>query len=178
MFGTFGGRLETATETHFFQWFHLQPVASEPVEDGVKRYRPSGPSFKSEVAFDVTLDGEGNTVRLALHLARGFIEDVRNGPFATDIACSFLSDVLPEMDRAATEPLLVALQREMVNRSTVISRAGTIPEARPLGEWSGALDVYYGRADVFERALGHTRLALRNGASGSGPELQIIVNAR
>ena len=99
MFGTFGGRLETATETHFFQWFNLEP-ASEPVDDGVKRYRPSGPSFKSEVAFDVTLDGEGNIVRLALHLARGFIEDVRNGPFArTSLAVSFPTSSLKRTGR-------------------------------------------------------------------------------
>ena len=176
LFDILGARPKAATETAFFQWFHLEPV---PAESGGRtmRFRPSGPSFKNEVALDITVDGEGNVAQFALCVQRGFIADARNGPFAADITASFVAGVISANDRPAAEPLIAALRREMVNRPTVIARAGAVPEEQPLGAWSGAMDVYYGSADSFEPELSRCELSFQNEVTPTGHELRIVARA-
>ena len=179
-FGVFGERADSALRTAFFQWFHLEPVASEPRKSGVTCYRPSGSSFQNDVAFEVTVDAQGTIEQLLLALNRRFVEDARDGAFAADIAASFLSSVMPPGDRLEAEPLIIALRREMVNRPSVIVREGAVTAPQPLDRWSDALNVYLGRMEVFRRRLSLTDLCLRNedDRDPGRRELQLIATRR
>lgn len=96
--GFLGQPLSAVEKSEFFNWFHLAEVASRANAEGgsTVSYRPSGPRFHQQAAVEVKVDKSGVVQSMDLVLLRSFIESRPNGPFARDIAASFLRDTLPE----------------------------------------------------------------------------------
>lgn len=90
-----GQTLDTATQTEFFQWFHLEPAERRVEAPGaVVRYRPSGDKFHDVCSLDLWIAPAGELVRMELSLNRTFI-DGPDGLHAQDLVKSFLTSVLP-----------------------------------------------------------------------------------
>lgn len=91
-----GQDLAAARDAWFFQWFHLtRQISRREQEGGLIRFVPQGGAFRDRVALDVAIDGAGHITALTLGLARLFVDDPDDGPYARDIAQAFLRAVLP-----------------------------------------------------------------------------------
>jgi len=91
-FGNLGSTLETAANSPFWQWFHLEHTGGQ---NGVSRFQPNGPKFHSLCYVDVTSSANGAIAAVTLGVQRKFVEG-REEPFARDLVKSFLCAVLPE----------------------------------------------------------------------------------
>ena len=144
---------------------------------GTTRYRPSGPAFHDVASLDFDVDRAGHIDRMTLQLDRSFIEDARNGAFAGDIAASFIENLAGSGDRGSVGGFLGALQRDALDRPTVIFRAGTLPEPSVLDEAEQPLRVYRGSGDGYEFVLSEIVISLQN-IETDGTRLLRIVAAR
>lgn len=144
-FGTMGRTLESARQTGFFAWFHLEPTEQTPEEPGqLTRFRPSGEKFHDLCFLDILTDPAGAMVQMELVLARAFIDNGRERLFAQDMVKSFLLAVLPD----ACQHLLADLMHEL-----------NTPGAR--GRQPGSL-VFAGDRETWATETGWSRLAMSN----------------
>jgi hypothetical protein len=105
-FGLFGTTQTDLTASGFFRWFNLvdedqlgpgggsgKEAANEAKKLGETIYRPSGDAFRRLVFFRCRTNLGRALQSLDLNIARAFIDDPRQSPFARDIAKSFLESI-------------------------------------------------------------------------------------
>jgi hypothetical protein len=144
-FGSMGETLETAVQTEFFKWFHLEETERKPDEPGEEvRFRPSGEKFHDLCYLDVLMASAGELVRMELVVRRAYIEG-RDRHFAQDLVKSFLLAVLPD----ACQAVLKDFMQEITE----------FPGGR--GVTPGYL-VYLGQHPAWRVQTGWTRLTLAN----------------
>lgn len=102
-FGALGSSLVELQRCGFFQWFNLE--AAE-MNGALTVFRPSGPTFRNDVALEAWNGFGGALTVLRLCLSRAFIDGTQWRAFASDIVASFFRDVLGE------SALSVALEEE------------------------------------------------------------------
>lgn len=122
MFGNFGDTEATLMENGFFSWFQLERV-DELAGAGEKVFRPRSVAFHTLVSLVSGADFDGDLSALSLSVARGFIDDPRQSPFARDIAKSFLETI--SQGTPAVRPLVDEIMFR-APRATMIVR-GDIP---------------------------------------------------
>jgi hypothetical protein len=157
-FGSMGQTLETARQTEFFLWFHLEETqrqAEKPAE--AVRFRPSGPKFHDLCYLDALIAATGELVRIELVVARTYI-DGRDGVFAQDLVKSFLLAALPD----ACRDILRDFMREIAKLPT---GGGITP---------GYL-VFRGRQNAWRKQTGWSRLLLANLPLPDGAALVVQV---
>lgn len=158
-FGAMGGSVESAQETGFFKWFHLEEIERIPEAPGEKvRFRPSGAKFRELCHLDILADQSGRMVRLELTVKRTFL-DGPDGLFAHDLVKSFLLGVLPD----ACLDVLGNFIREM-----------NAPDRK--GETPG-FGVFSGRLPSWSAETGWSRLTLANAPMPEGQSLVVGVSA-
>jgi hypothetical protein len=165
-FGSMGHTLTTATQTEFFEWFHLQPAERRIERPGaVVRYRPSGGKFHDVCFLDLWTAPAGELVRMELCLNRTFI-DGPDGLHAQDLVKSFLTSVLP----AACRDSLPDFMAEISYPSAVSFRPGRTP----------GYAVFLGRKTKWKVQTGWSRLRLGNTTISGVPSLtvQVMPNPR
>lgn len=110
-FGSMGETLETALQTEFFKWFHLEETERKPEEPGEElRFRPSGEKFHDLCYLDVLAAPGEVLVRMELVVRRAYI-DGRDRHFAQDLVKSFLLAVLPDACQAVLKDFLLGNKR-------------------------------------------------------------------
>jgi len=160
VFGTMGETLDTAGQTEFFAWFHLEQTEQRAEAPGkLVRFRPSGEKFRELCCLDA-LTGEppaAPLVALELVVEREFL-DGPSGIFAQDLVKSFLLAALPDACREVLEDFL----REM----NVPGGPGATPGYR----------VFRGQQSEWKTETGWSRLVMANAAVEGEPSL--VVNLR
>jgi hypothetical protein len=162
IFGEMGSFVDDLAASPLFAWFALVRA------DEVRRqrtlevtFRPEGPAFHDLAELRVSAAPNGRLESLELRLARGFVDDRRNGMFARDLAQSFLRGAL---DRRNVQSL-AGLDDEIEWGGTfdvpVLVRAPS-PARIPSGSPTPPYRVFLGRDERFERALHGVRLVLEN----------------
>jgi hypothetical protein len=162
LFGEMGSSVDDLAASPLFAWFALVR------EDEVRRqrtlevtFRPEGPAFHDLAELRVSAAADGRLESLELRLARGFVDDRRNGMFARDLAKSFLRGAL---DRRNVQSL-AGLDDEIEWGGTfdvpVLMRAPS-PSRIPPGSPTPPYRVFLGRDERFECALHGVRLVLEN----------------
>ena len=106
MIGADLGAVRLASD--FFKFFHLTPAGPANAQRTTD-FRPSGPQFQLLARVSVTLDAQGKITAITLVVLRSFIDDSLNGPFARDIAKSYLSWALPPDARRRARALTDSL---------------------------------------------------------------------
>jgi hypothetical protein len=143
-FGSMGQTLETARQSEFFQWFHMEECERRPEEPGeAVRFRPSGDKFHDLCYLDTLMAPTGELVRMELVVRRAFL-DGSDRLFAQDLVKSFLMGVLPD----ACRNLLHEFMQEII----VPGGDGVTP---------GFL-VFRGRQSEWRTQTGWSRLQLAN----------------
>jgi len=156
-FGSMSETLETALQTEFFKWFHLEETERRPETPGeVVRFRSSGPKFRDLCYLDVLRAANGRLVRMELVLQRQFI-DGRDRDFAQDIVKSFLIAALPQACQAVLKDFM-----------------GEISTIRAVGVTPGHL-TFQGRQSVWQTQTGWSRLVLANLSLLEGPSFVVHV---
>jgi hypothetical protein len=139
-FGSMGRTRETAVQSHFFQWFHLEIAGQQPKEPGlVTTFRPSGEAFHSVCSLDTLAAPNGDLVQMDLVVRRSFL-DGRNRLFAQDLVKSFLVAVLPD----ACQHLLEDFMREMQTPDESGRATGHTPGWRVFRGWRSDWSVQTG----------------------------------
>jgi hypothetical protein len=171
-----GARLANAQQSGFFTWFCLCAVgADEPLPEPAvepartaQRFRPSGPRFHELVELAIDPNESACITAASLSIARSFIENPANRPFARDIAKSFLYWVLPTEAAHALRHEIALIGAFADGESVVIAH----PDA-PRPSWLDRLLGRRNEAAVFmrqrgcsRRRVGRTRIAFENGRGG------------
>lgn len=143
-----GHTLDTATQTEFFQWFHLQPAERRREAPGaVVRYRSEGDKFHDVCYLDLWITPAGELARMELALNRTFV-DGPDGLHAQDLVKSFLTSALP----AACKDTLPDFMAEISCPSAVGFTPGRTP----------GYAVFLGRKARWKKQTGWSRLRLLN----------------
>ncbi|MEO8461011.1 MAG: hypothetical protein ABI451_10800 [Dokdonella sp.] len=127
--------LTEAKESEFFRWFSFTHVGTATNEQRkqVFSFRPSGEKFHYLVRLDILLDQGERIEMLRLFLAASFVDDVREGLFARDIARSFLLSAVLQSDECSLENLaneiagrhnMPVITRSLAADLTVLPSAG------------------------------------------------------
>jgi hypothetical protein len=116
-FGQFGSSPRSFSASPFAKWFSLKPAPER-----VGRLRPEGAAFHDLVSIDMETQGVRLSA-LVLTISRAMIDDPRNGPFARDIAKSFL------LALAADDAGIARLADEIMHRDVgaAMIRRGAAP---------------------------------------------------
>jgi hypothetical protein len=162
------GRLADERKGAFFAWFNLVPRSAPAADrDGRMRYgfHPSGPAFQEFVKLDLTVVHDDTIVGAQLGLDRAFVEDASKGPYARDIAKSFLTWTLRQEPSPGARALIANIANLAASGTPVIVRAGAMPPP-PSADSSGGYDVYLGQRVAARLSLASASVALRNTANG------------
>jgi hypothetical protein len=156
-FGSMGQTLETARQTEFFQWFHMEETERRPEEPGtLVRFRPSGEKFHNLCYLETLEAPSGEMVRMELVVQRPFI-DGADGLSAQDLVKSFLLAALPD----ACKEVLRDFMREII---------------APGGDGSTpGFQVFRGRLKDWSTQTGWTRLSLANLPLAEAPSFVLQV---
>jgi hypothetical protein len=136
--------LDAERSGEFFGWFGFAPAAAAEADAGGAWhcFRPSGPAFAAVAELDVRTDAAGAIVSSLLGLDRSFI-DGRNGPFARDLARSYLGWALAGSARDAAAALIANVGDLRAAGAPVLVRGD--PPPAPAPDKSGLADVFSGR---------------------------------
>ena len=176
--GLLGLRLEEARARDFFTWFSLVEIGlAETAAGRVVEFKPEGEKFRELVTVRATLDGGGRIVKLALALARAFVDHGSDGVFARDIAKSLLRGAFG--DDAPTE---VSRLADEIEFNYVSDRPVLVSSSRPRPRLPDAPSpgylTYLGRRPSFENEDARGKLTLSNRAGGPPAVLTITVESR
>src|SRR5579862_7729639 len=106
VFGSLGKSIDTARQTGFFRWFHLEPTEQRDNPRGVvTRFRPSGVRFRDRCYLDVLTTESQAIMRLELVIQRTFL-DGRDALFGQDLVKSFLHASLTDACRDRLQDFL------------------------------------------------------------------------
>ena len=171
--------LADALSSGFFSWFHLAEVGKSVDAQGrrVISYKPSGPRFHGLTTLEVTLDAGDKVQRMDLWLLRSFIDSGGDGPFARDIAKSFLHDAPAPADAATLAELAGEIEYRLSSGERVITGPGYRKPELP-AEPSGGYEAYRGARASYETMLAHCRLEMRNEPGPDGAALRLALIAR
>jgi hypothetical protein len=147
----------------FFNFFHLAPTGAAGAP-GVIDFRPIGSQFAALVDVEVTVDAADKITAVTLTLTRSFIDDPANGPFARDIAKSFLLAGPPPADAQQVSALASDIFRAGV--------AGYVPQTAAYGVFTGASQT------PIAADLTTTRFAMAPSSAGGAPALTLSFSAR
>jgi hypothetical protein len=151
----------------FFNFFHLAPTGPANAQ-GVIDFRPSGSQFDQLVDVTVTVDGSDRITAMSLTLTRSFIDDPANGPFARDIAKSFLQAAPPPADAQQVSGLT-----NDINRAGGPAAApGYVPQTPAYAVFAGA-----SQAPVAV-GLASTAFAMAPSSEAGAPALTLSFTAR
>jgi hypothetical protein len=180
-FGALGDSLDSAKQTHFFRWFHLEPIGSgkDAMGNEVIEFRPSGEKFHNLVSLKVTCDADGRMLALALVLDREFLDSPQDGVFAADCAKSFLLAATPGEDLPKIKGLADEIESGSFRRSEkpVIMRA-SMPRPSLPEQPSPGYATYLGRRDEWGLPLAGAQLRLSDGDLDGGHVLVINIARR
>ncbi len=162
-FGLFGTTRADLTASGFFRWFNLvdetelDATASTAKKPGETMYRPSGDAFRRLVFLKCQTNPADALQSLDLHVARAFIDDPRQSPFARDIAKSFLGSI-----EQPVPPLLEPLIADISFRDlgSVIMRGS--PPALPATPTDGYIIFSTPTREVWSRKLANVEITIRN----------------
>jgi hypothetical protein len=179
------GTLKDERQGEFFTWFQLAERRAPAAPGGDGRtwhyFHPGGAAFQNLVKLDVQTAPDDEIVAVRLSLARSFVEDRRDSPFARDIAKSFLIWSLKHDPGQGAQPLIDNIAALAASGAPVIMRAGAAPPTPP-ADTTGGYAVYLGRRDEATLALTRTGVTLRNISQANGSSgnrwLTIDVSAR
>jgi hypothetical protein len=158
-FGAMGEGLETARQTPFFQWFHLEQTERRREDPGeAVRFRPSGEKFQDLCYLDALVAPDGGVVQMELVVRRSFL-DGSDHLFAQDVVKSFLLASLPDACRNILQDFI----RE------ISSLGGN-------GETPGYL-VFLGPRKDWKSQTGWTNLMLANLLVAETPSFVVHVSA-
>ncbi|MFI4987570.1 MAG: hypothetical protein ACHQF3_09020 [Alphaproteobacteria bacterium] len=171
--------LADVEQSSFFTWFHLEESARSAAADGqqVVRYKPSGPRFHSLVTLAITVDGAGFVERLDLLLLRAFIDSPGNGPFARDIAKSFLADAPPATDADGLATLASEVEHRASGSAAVLVGPGYRKPELP-SEPSDGYKTFAGARESYSQTLSRSALEMKNEAGPDGEALHMAVIAQ
>jgi hypothetical protein len=156
-FGSMGQTLETARQSEFFQWFHMEESERRPEDPGeAVRFRPSGEKFHDLCYLDALIAPSGELVRMELVVRRAFL-DGSDHLFAQDLVKSFLLGVLPDACREVLHDFM----------QEIIEPGGN-------GDTPGFL-VFRGRQSTWQTQTGWSRLLLANLPLPEGTSLVLQV---
>ncbi|HUI17516.1 MAG TPA: hypothetical protein VL244_07615, partial [Alphaproteobacteria bacterium] len=160
-------------------WFHLVETQSVAGAGGGRAisYKPSGARFQRLTTLVVTVDAAGTVGRMDLWLLRSFIDSSGNGPFARDIAKSFLHDAPPQGDAAALATLAAEVEFRVSASETVIAGPDYRKPELP-SEPSAAYQTYSGARPSHRQELGHGRFEMANEQGPDGDALRLTVAAK
>jgi hypothetical protein len=157
-FGSMEQTLETALQTEFFKWFHLEETERRPEAPNESvRFRPSGPKFHDLCYLDILTSGGGAMVRMELVARRDYV-DGRDGVFAQDMVKSFLLAALP----AACQAVLADFMREI---TALPAKSGATPGCQ----------AFRGLQSAWSAQTGWSRVVIANLHLPEGPTLVVQV---
>ncbi len=147
------------SQSEFFSWFHLKPVASlQEVEGGFwHAFRPAGLSFHDRVCVEIRTDEHGIIVESVLGLERSFI----GGPdaaFARDIAKSFLRWALSGPAASEAESLIANIS-DLQGAGSVLMRGHSLP---PPLDTSGLYAIFLGSHEHGETRFAGMQTGMTN----------------
>jgi len=152
--------LMEAKKTDVFTWFHL--VESGPEKDATGRrvvFHPEGKAFRKLVTVKVTLDSQDRVDAIDLLLARSFVNDKKQGVFASDIAKSLLLSAIPNSDQPAIKVLTDEIQSNEKSDATVLSAE---PGAETPYKASPGYLTYLGKRYLYTQDLTGSTLRMEN----------------
>lgn len=162
-----GSGLKQALDQEFFRWFSLERYeAPRPLADGSvwHGFRPSGEKFRELATINLETDAGDRILDATLCLDRAFIEHPQDGPFARDIAASFLRWILSPDQQAAIGGFLSELG-DLGPNVIRLSRAPAPPPGCP----SPLYRVFLGRDKDAEQMLPGVLLRIANLQAREGP---------
>jgi len=173
--GFIGMSLDDATKTELFQWFHFAPVASPAA--GAAVFKPSGEKFHDLATLSAAVGADGRITAIDLAIARGFIDDPRDGIFAADLGKSFLAAALPPDDKTAMQHLIDTIGYGGNFGQQVITRAPG-PVNLQIVRDSAPYLVWLDRNEYWQRPVGAVSLRLENVQLDDTAVLRITVGAK
>lgn len=105
----YGMPLSKAYAKDFFQFFQFRVVGVSITEDGFMEIifkPPKGNPTRTSVKLHVVLEKDGQIKRMQLELVRSFIDDMKQGMFARDVAKSFIQAGVHADDYADARPVV------------------------------------------------------------------------
>ncbi len=177
--GFLGRPLAEVEHSGFFGWFHLVESGRADASGGltVVRYQPSGARFHSLATLEATIDAGGTVRRADLLLLRSFIDSAGDGPFARDIAKSFLGNAPPPTDAGALALLASEVEHRLTSSETVITGPGYAKPNLPR-EPSEGYKTYAGAHKTYRQALVHATLEMVNEEGADGAELRMTLSGQ
>ena len=177
--GFLGRPLSEVVQSGFFNWFHLVETQSAVGAGGGRAisYKPSGERFRQLTTLELTVDAAGNVGRMDLWLLRSFIDSPGDGPFARDIAKSFLHDAPPAGDAAALATLAAEVEFRFSASETVLVGPGYRKPELP-SEPSAGYQTYSGVRPSHGQELGHGRFEMANEHGPDGDALRLTLVAK
>ena len=114
-FDALGDRINDATQTDLFTWFHLEQAGLSKNATGhdVLTFRSSGAQFRPLASVDLTTDERGRLLAADLRLLRSFINDQTTTVFARDLANSFIRSATSVRDKAWLDPLMNQIEFDL-----------------------------------------------------------------
>jgi hypothetical protein len=166
-----GHRVADAADHDFFRWFHLTRYeAAQRLADGTTwhGFRPDGAKFRELVTVNLETDAAERITDAKLCLDRAFVEHPKDGPFARDIAASFLRWAVPPEEQRRDG--LADFLREMGDLGpNVIRLAGPATPPRSKEKASSLHQVYLGERKEAELLLTGVCVRLTNLQAREGP---------
>ena len=174
-----GMTLSASANQDFFTFFHLEEIMWERDAAGrdVVVFKPSGGTFRRMVTVRATLGPEQRIAQMQLDLARAFIDNPEQRPFASDIASSMLISSLPPGDLEAIGDLVHEIQRRSIRVSGSVAIPRFPPIELPAQESLGFL-TYDGRRGSYSQQLPTTVLLMEKAQEAGEAWLRIRLSPK
>jgi hypothetical protein len=156
-----GRKVAEAADHDFFRWFHLvRYEAPRQLADGATwhDFRPEGAQFRDLVTVNLETDSSDRITDAKLCLDRAFIEHPKDGPFARDIAASFLRWSVPREEQGRDD--LIAFLQELGDFGPNVIRLAGPPA--PRCDPTALSRVFLGQDKEGAISLGQAQLKLVN----------------
>jgi tetratricopeptide (TPR) repeat protein len=173
-----GSLTEAKSRGSFFTFFHLQQAGSntDSHQNTVVTFKPTAPEFHDLVDVAATLNRDSAVGLWTLSLARSFIDDPRIGPFANDIAKSFLQFTISQADNDPAGDVASEIWRAQSKSVPLIAAA--VPGTSVPAVASEAYLTYSGSVRQYEHRLAGGTLRLENAKIGETTYLLISIDSR
>lgn len=163
----------------FFTWFHFAEVSRDIISTNLAgfTFQPEGPKFHDLVKLYLVTDNMSQCICFArLSIARDFIDNHQDGPFARDVAKSFLE----QFPASKSQEQLDGLVKEVFSISPFAGQSVTTDDDpfqldQPLIESSEYL-VFLGSKPFAQRTVNGSRISLVNVLNEHKAVLEISVS--
>jgi hypothetical protein len=173
-----GSLTEAKSRSDFFTFFQLQQASSstDSHQNTVVTFKPTAPQFHDLVDVAATFNRDSTVGVWTLSLARSFIDDPRMGPFANDIAKSFLEFTISQADNDPVGDVTREIWR--AQSKTVPLIAAAVPGTSVPAVASEAYLTYSGSVRQYEHRLAGGTLRLENAKIRETTYLLISIDSR